>query len=117
MPGTQNFITHFLQHIDDKMATCAADFEEEESDDFDISLLRFLAAFVYVYLAFDLVAGVVQVSSGHLHEFFPGWMSVLMALLGILEVTAILTFLMELKRKVREQRGVLPNLYNLVNNG
>ena len=40
---TQVCITHFLQHIDDKMATCAADFEEEENDDFDISLLLFLA--------------------------------------------------------------------------
>ena len=96
------------------MATCAADFEEEESDDFDISLLRFLAAFVYVYLAFDLIAGIVQVSSGHLDEFFPGWVSVLLALLGIAEVTALLCFLMELKRKVNELRGICQHFSNIV---
>ena len=42
------------------MATCAADLVEEEDDDTDITLLRFTAAFVYVYLAFVLVAGIIQ---------------------------------------------------------
>ena len=82
------------------MTTCAADVEEEEKDNFDISLLRFTAAFAYVYLAFVLVAGIVQVSSGHLNDFFPGWVSIMLGLLGIAEVTALLIFLMELKRKV-----------------
>ena len=88
------------QNIDHKMSTNAAHLEEEEQDIFDITLLRFLAAFVYVYLAFELIAGIVQVSSGHLNEFFPGWVTIILGLLGIAEVTALLIFLIELKRKV-----------------
>ena len=102
----------FWQKIDHKIATSTttsavrwqlalARLEEEENDNFDISLLRFTAAFAYVYLAFVLIAGVVQVSSGHLNDFFPGWVSIMVGLLGIAEVTALLIFLMELKRKVR----------------
>ena len=83
------------------MSVNVAHLEEEEQDIFDITLLRILAAFVYVYLAFELIAGVVQVSSGHLNDFFPGWVSIMVGLLGIAEVTALLIFLMELKRKVR----------------
>ena len=93
------------QHIEHKRSTfrqlsTVAEAEDEESDIFDIALLRFLAAFVYVYLAFELVAGIVQVSSGHLRIFFPGWACITVGLLGIAEVTALLIFLMELKRKV-----------------
>ena len=88
------------QNIDHKMSTNAAHLEEEEQDIFDITLLRFLAAFVYVYLAFELIAGVVHVSSGHMNQFFPGWMAIILGLLGIAEATALLIFLMELKRKV-----------------
>ena len=88
------------QSIDHKMSVNVAHLEEEEQDIFDITLLRFLAAFVYVYLAFELIAGIVQVSSGHLNEFFPGWVTIILGLLGIAEVTALLIFLMELKRKV-----------------
>ena len=100
----------FCQHIEHKRSTLrqltrqlttVAEAEEEESDIFDITLLRFLAAFVYVYLAFELVAGIVQVSSGHLGDFYPGWACIVVGLLGIAEVTALLIFLMELKRKVR----------------
>ena len=83
------------------MATCAADLQQEEDDDTDITLLRFTAAFVYVYLAFVLIAGIIQLSSGHLNEFFSGWVSVLNGILGISETTALLLFLMELKGKVR----------------
>ncbi len=78
-----------------------ADLEEEDDDDFDISLLRFTSFFAYAYLGFTIITGVVHVSLGS-ESFFPGWAHIVSAVLVMGEITALLIFLIELKGKVGE---------------
>jgi hypothetical protein len=92
-------VFNFPQSIDSKTTSCLADFEEEEEDDFDISLLRLTAFFNYSYLVFVLITGVVHVAEGS-DVFFPGWMHIVNALVVMAETTALLIFLIELKGKV-----------------
>ena len=72
--------------------------KEEEEDNFDIALLLFTTGFNFVHISFVFYAGVVHVMSGN-NSFFPGWMSILFSLLNMVEVTALLIFLIELENK------------------
>ena len=65
--------------------------EVEIDDSYDINLLRFTGAFAFVYLAFILHAGIDHALCV---------VSITMGVLGFVEISAIITFLAELKRKV-----------------
>ena len=91
-----------LQKIDNKQrATTTAEQEEEHHDNHAINLLRFSAIVYYLYLALILVAGIYHVSYlGSGQNFRSGLLSIFVGALGIAEVTALLMFLFQLKRKV-----------------
>ena len=78
--------------------------EMEEDDSFDINLLRFTGSFGFVYLAFTFLAGLDHATSGRVSlgplQVNEGWVSIVMGTLGLIEISVIITFLAELKRKV-----------------
>ena len=89
-----------LQNIDCKELQCFdCDKKEEAKGNFDISVLRFLSTFNYVHVGFSLFAGIMHISMGE-DSFFTGWLSTINSLLNMMEVTALMIFLIELKGKV-----------------
>ena len=91
-------------------ATCIVEAEIEKDDSYDINLLRFTGTFGFVYLAFLLLAGIDYVSAPPLRVPYSstgrvlapeeGWVTIMMGILGFVEISVIITFLAQLKRKV-----------------
>ena len=90
-------------------ASCIVEEEIEKDDSYDINLLRFTGSFGFVYLAFFLLAGIDYVSSHYCNERIctetglmrpEGWVTIMMGILGFAEISFIITFLAQLKRKV-----------------
>ena len=81
-------------------ASCIAEAEIEKDDSYDINLLRFTGSFGFVYLAFFLLAGIDYVSSQTGLMRPEGWVTIVMGILGFAEISFIITFLAQLKRKV-----------------
>jgi len=77
--------------------------EMEKDDSYDINLLRFTGSFGFVYLAFTFLAGLDHATSGRVSlgplQVNEGWVSIVMGTLGLIEISVIITFLAELKRK------------------
>ena len=72
---------------------------EDEDDNFDTAVLLSTTGFNFVNTSFVFYAGVAHVISGDSSNF-PGWNSILFALLCMTEVTVLLIFLIEMKSKV-----------------
>ena len=115
-------VTTILQTLHPKpRAKSLVEAEIEKDDSYDINLLRFTGSFGLVYLAFLLLAGIDYVSSNNCNPDFcttatgvqsncgecgyqllrpEGWVTIMMGILGFAEISAIITFLAQLKRKV-----------------
>ena len=86
--------------------------EIEKDDSYDINLLRFTGTFGFVYLAFLLLAGIDYLSTNYCNDQAcwrdsniglqrpEGWVTIMMGTLGFAEISSIITFLAQLKRKV-----------------
>ena len=104
---TCSFILQNIGH-EPQTPTCLseADKEEEVEDSYVINLLRFTGSFGFVYCAFAFLAGSDHATSGGRVSLGPwgavheGLVSIVMGILGLVEIAAIITFLAELKRKV-----------------
>ena len=72
--------------------------KEDEDDSFDTAVLLSTTGFNFVQISFVFYAGVAHVIHGDASSF-SGWNSILFALLCMVEVTALLIFLIELKSK------------------
>ena len=96
---TENITTLKVLHPKPR-ATCIVEAEIEKDDSYDVNLLRFTGSFGFVYLAFLLLAGIDYVSTGDGLLMYEGWVTIMMGILGFVEISFIITFLAQLKRKV-----------------